>query len=138
MTIPNTRSESTEGLLQTVRQRFPGSEKKKVLFTPEMIHVPYEGNLKFMLKVRPSDIKIDFVPPLLWRIGGILLGLVLGSLVLSLIYGQLVFSLGGALWIVLGFFLAKFLYRQLYKERFERFRHEINAVVNHSDSRIFS
>ncbi len=133
MKIQNPNNKPLQEVLAALEFKYPGSVIKKPFLTPLSILAPSE-NFKFVLRDRKSFLKVDFIPPVIWVIGGVLLSLVLVSAVMSIIYGQLVFGIGGALWIVLGIFIVKAIFKSMNKAKFEAFYSDVQDAVNKRDN----
>jgi hypothetical protein len=133
MKIQNPQSKPLQEVLLRLSAKYPDVTIKKPFLSPNTIFVPKE-NFKFLVRDRKTFLKIDFIPPVLWVIGGIILSLILVSAVLSLIYGQLVFGLGGALWIILGLLIVKAIFKSVNKPKFEEFYIDVRNAVDKDDA----
>ncbi|RQO30214.1 hypothetical protein DBR32_11585 [Taibaiella sp. KBW10] len=138
MKIQNPTAKPLQEIADQLSQKYPGVTVKKPFLSGNTIFIPTE-NFKFLLRERKTQLIVDFVPPVLVSILSIVLSIVLLSAVLSLIYGQFVFGFGGALWLVLGFLVAKAIFKSTKKERFENFYKDVEEAIQgrQSDSRIF-
>lgn len=132
MKIQNPTNKPLAEVLNGLALKYPGSVIKKPFLTPNTIIAPHD-NFKFLVRDRKTFFKIDFMPPVIWVIGAVLLSMVLVSAVLSLIYGQLVFGIGGAIWILLGLFLVKILFKSRNKNKFDTFYIDVQDAVNKND-----
>lgn len=132
MLLPNPRNESLGQLLPLVQSRYPAAVTKKVLLSPEAIFIPQNG-FKFVLRKTKKGLKIDHTLPVLWSIGAVLISVIMASFIMSLIFGQFMFGIGGALWVVLGIFLMKYLFSVAKKDQFEAFRTELSTVIGGFD-----
>lgn len=130
--ISNPRAESLQQLLPLIQAQYPAATIKKVFLSPEAIFVPQPG-FKFVIRKVKTGLKIDHTLPVLWAIGAVVISSLIASVLLSLIYGQFAFGFGGALWIILGVFLMKIVFRSVRKEQFESFKTSISSLVSGFD-----
>lgn len=126
MTIPNPQNESLQQLHARLVPNYPNAKIRRVLWTQEAIYVPY-GNFKFVVRKRKENLKVDHTLPLLYTIGAIVIALVLATVVVSLIFGRVTPSFGGALWIILGVFIMKYIFQRVRRADFEQFRNELSS-----------
>lgn len=133
MKIQNTHNKPLQEILVELSAKYPRSEIKKPFLTPRTILAPHE-NFKFLVRDRKTFLKIDFIPPVIWVIGAIILSFILVSIVLSIINGQFVFGIGGALWIVLGLLIVKAIFKSMNKQKFETFYADVQSAVNKDDA----
>src|SRR5205809_415896 len=115
MKIQNPYNKPLQKILVRLSAKYPGSEIKKPFLSPKTILAPQE-NFKFLVRDRKTFFKIDFIPPVIWVIGAVILSFILVSIVLSIINGQFVFGIGGALWIVLGLLIVKSIFKSMNKQ----------------------
>ncbi len=132
MTIPNPQQETLQQLHARIAPNHPGAKIRKVLWSPEAIFVPY-GNFKFVVRNRKGNLKVDHTLPVLYTIAAIVISIALATLVLSLIYGQITPGVGGALFIVLGIVIMKYIFQRVRKTEFEQFRNELTSTANGFD-----
>jgi hypothetical protein len=130
--IPNPRNETLQQLLPRVQEQYPGATIKKVFLSPEAIFIPY-NNFKFVVRRKNDVYKIDHTLPVLYAIGAVVVSMVLVSIVMSLIYGQFVWGIGGALWIVLGIVIMKYLFQTIKKDEFEQFKTRFTTMADGFD-----
>lgn len=130
--IPNPRNQTLQELLPRVQEQYPNATIKKIFLSPEAIFIPYH-NFKFVVRRKNDLFKIDHTLPALYAIGAVVLSVIFVSIVMSLIYGQFMLGFGGALWIVLGIFLMKYLFQTIKKDEFEQFKIKFTTMVNGFD-----
>lgn len=133
MKIQNPHNKPLQEILFSLSAKYPGSEIKKPFLSPITILAPQE-NFKFLVRDRKTFLKIDFIPPVIWVIGAVILSFILVSIILSVINGQFVFGIGGALWIVLGLLIVKYIFKSMNKQKFETFYADVQSAVNKDDS----
>lgn len=132
MKIQNPTNKPLPEVLNALALKYPGSVIKKPFLTPYTIIAPHE-NFKFLVRDRKTFFKIDFMPPVIWTIGAVVLSMVLVSGVLSLIYGQFIFGIGGVLWILLGLLIVKAVFKSVNKNKFDSFYVDVQDAVNKND-----
>jgi hypothetical protein len=133
MKIQNPNNKPLQEILVALSPKYPGSEIKKPFLSPKTILSPHE-NFKFLVRDRKTFLKIDFIPPVIWVIGAVILSFIFVSVVLSVINGQFVFGIGGALWIVLGLLIVKYIFKSMNKQKFETFYADVQSAVNKDDA----
>ncbi len=137
MKVQNPYNKSLQEILAQLAPKYPGAVIKKPFLTPQTIIAP-KDNFKFLVRDRSSFFRIDFMPPVIWTIGAIVLSMVMLTTILSLIYGQLVFGFGGVLWILLALLIVKSIFKSRNKSQFEAFYADLQqAVSNDPQSSIF-
>lgn len=129
MKIQNPQHKSLPEILSQLAVKYPGAVIKKPFLTPNTIIAP-KGNFKFLVRDKNAFLRIDFIPPVLWTIGAIILSMVFISLVLSLIYGQFVFGFGGVLWMILAILAVKAIFKSRNKNQFDAFYADVQQAVN--------
>lgn len=133
MKIENPQNRTLDEVLFSLSAKYPGSEIKKPFLTPRSILAPHE-NFKFLVRDKKTFFNIDFGPPVIWVIGAVIISFVLASIILSIIYGQFVLGIGGALWIILGMLLVKYIFKSRNKAKFETFYADVQSAVNSHDN----
>ena len=137
MNIQNPQGKPLPEVLARLAVKYPGSEIKKPVLTPETIIAPF-SNYKFLVRNKKGYLKVDFTPPVLWVIGAVILSAVFLSAILSAIYGQFVFGIGGALWIVLAILVVKAIFKSRNRDQFNKFYTDVREAVDRdNDSAIF-
>ncbi|HEY9261012.1 hypothetical protein [Chitinophaga sp.] len=129
MQITNSQSKSVQQIFSEVQQHFPKAQLKKPFLSPQTIIIPHD-NFKYLLRYKQHYLQVDFIPPVMWIIGGMLAGFALFTVVLSLIFQQLIISFGGAIPVIIGLLLIKVVFKSTRKDEFKSFEDETNILVN--------
>jgi hypothetical protein len=129
MNITNSQTKTLEQIFGDIQRYYPNAKLKKQFLGPQVIMVPYR-NFHFLLRNKNGNLKVDFTPPALWILGGILGSFALFTLIYSILFQQLMISIGGAIPIVLGLLVTKEIFRSTHKSEFETFQSEANVLVN--------
>jgi hypothetical protein len=129
MQITNSQSKSVQQIFSEVQQHFPKAQLKKPFLSPQTIIIPHD-NFKYLLRYKQNYLQVDFIPPVMWLIGGMLAGFALFTIVLSLIFQQLIISFGGAIPVIVGMLLMKVVFKSTRKDEFKSFEDEANILVN--------
>lgn len=132
MNIANPKNETLQQLLPLVQSRYPKAVIKKVFISPEAIFVP-QSNYKFVVRKKTGVLKIDHTLPVLYALLAIVISVVIVSAVLSIITGHLMLGAGGALWIILGVVITKYLFQYIKKNEFDSFKAEMEIIVSGFD-----
>lgn len=135
--IPNINLLNAEALLARVQPRFPNSKIRKPLFAPKTVFIT-KDNYKIFLQPKNEIIKMDFVPPALWTIGGFIALWLLanGILYFSKVRGLFIGALIPAL---ISFYGAKAIFKSQKKAELDNTTEEIKSLINSTDSNsIFS
>lgn len=132
ITIPNPGNQTLQQLLPRIQEAYPDAKIRKIFLSPEAIFIPQKG-YKFVVRERKGNFKIDHTLPVLYAIGAVLISVVLVSVIMSLIFGQLTWGIGGALWIVLGIFIMKYVFQVVRKDEFERFKTQFGSLTTGFD-----
>ena len=83
-----------------------------------------------LLRYKKDHLKFDFIPPVLWVLGGIIMGAGIFTIILSVIAGQLVISIGGAIPILIGVLIIKYIFKNTRKEEFDSFTLDATQIIN--------
>ncbi len=83
MKIQNPQQKPLQEIMQQLSGKYPGAVIKKPFLTPYTLILPRD-NFKFLLRDKKTFFRIDFIPPVLWVIGAIVLAAVFLSVVASL------------------------------------------------------
>ncbi len=129
MKVQNMQRKPLEEVMDGLSGKYPGAVIKKPFLTPRTIIVP-KDNFKFLVRDKKTFFMIDFIPPVLWVLGAIVLAAVLLSTILSLLAGQLAFGVGGALWVVLAMLIVKAIFKGRNREKFETFKADVEDALN--------
>jgi hypothetical protein len=129
MNITNSQSKSVEQIFSEVQQQFPKAELKKPFLSPRTIIIPHD-NFKFLLRYKKNHLQVDFTPPVLWLLGGMLAGFALFTVILSIIFQQFVISFGGVIPVIAGVLIIKAIFKSTKKDAFKSFEDEANILVN--------
>lgn len=128
--VPNPHALSLQEIAERLRPLYPRIELKKAMTGAEYINVPLDN---YRLVVHPQKSKerlfVDFHPPLLWLLLGILAAAFLISTLLRMLLHVEYFALSGALAVLLAFFTIKGIFRNNKKEDLQRFYKDLNKVV---------
>lgn len=128
--VPNPHALSLQEIAERLRPLYPKIELKKAMTGAEYINVPLDN---YRLVVHPQKSKerlfVDFHPPLLWLLLGILAAAFLISTLLRMLLHVEYFALSGALAVLLAFFTIKGIFRNNKKEDLQRFYKDLNKVV---------
>ena len=128
--VPNPNGLSLQEIAERLRLSFPQATVKKSLVGPEYINVPVHN---YRIVVHPQKNKrqlyVDFHPPLLWLLLGVLVTAFIISLLIRLLLHMEYFALSGALAVLVAFFTIKGIFRNNKKEDLQRFYRELNRAV---------
>lgn len=138
MKIQNPQQKPLQEVMENLSGKYPGAVIKKPFLTPRTIIAP-KDNFKFLIRDRKTFLKIDFIPPVLWVIGSLVLAAVILSVVLSLLMGQFSLGFGGALWVILAMLIVKAIFKGRNKQKFDTFYADVQDAVDnrHDASSIF-
>lgn len=129
MKITNSRSKSVQQIFSEIQQHFPNAKLKKPFLSPQTIIVP-QGNYKFLLQYKQQYLRVDFMPPVIWTIGGMLAGWGIFTILLSILFQQLVISIGGVIPVIIGLLIVKAVFKSTRADEFKSFEDEANMLVN--------
>lgn len=128
--VPNPNDLSLPEIAERLKPAYPQLSIKKPMVGPEYINVPVDN---YRLAVHPQRDKkqlfVDFHPPLLWLLVGVMVAAFLISLLVRMILHVQYFALSGALAVLVAFFTIKGIFRNNKKEDLQRFYRELNRVV---------
>ena len=133
MKIQNPQQKPLQEVMEKLSDKYPGAAIKKPFLTPYTIIAP-KDNFKFLVRDKKTFFRIDFIPPVLWVIGAVVLAAVLVSAIMSLLAGQFVFGIGGALWIILAMLIVKAVFKGMNKQKFDAFQADVEDAVNRNDA----
>lgn len=124
-------------ILPALQRRYPRAEIKKPWLGPQMIQVPVE-NFKMLIRAQPKRARlwVDFNPPAVWTIVGMLGTAFIVSLLLSMILRTPVLSVG-ALVLLLGFVITKAVFKSHHRARIEAFDTEVRDAMSPQEGSIF-
>lgn len=131
--VPNPHNLTLQEIAERLRPAFPQATIKKPMVGPEYINVPVDN---YRLAVHPQKAKnalfVDFHPPLLWLLLGVMVAAFLISTLIKLLLHVEYFALSGALAVLVAFFTIKGIFRNNKKEDLQRFYRELNRVVGNN------
>lgn len=133
MKIQNPQQKPLQEVMEKLSGKYPGAVIKKPFLTPYTIIAP-KDNFKFLVRDKKTFFRIDFIPPVLWVIGAIVLAAVLVSVIASLLAGQFVFGIGGAVWIILAMLIVKAVFKGMNKQKFDTFQADVEDAVNRNEA----
>lgn len=133
MKVQNPQRKPLQEVMQQLSGKYPGAVIKKPFLTPNTIIAP-KDNFKFLVRDKKTFFTIDFIPPVLWVIGAIVLAAVLVSVIMSLFAGQFVIGIGGALWFILALVIVKAIFKSRNRQAFETFQADVSDAVNRNEA----
>lgn len=135
--IANPTNIPLTAILPTLQRRYPRAEIKKPFLSPQIISVPVD-NYKMIIRAQPkrSRLWVDFTPPPVWTIIGMLGTAFIISFLLSMILRTPVLSIG-ALVLLLGFVITKAIFKSRNRAAIEAFDGEVRTAMQPEAGSIF-
>ena len=135
--IANPTNITLTAILPTIQRRYPRAEIKKPFLSPQAIVVPVD-NYKMLIRAQPKRgrLWVDFVPPVLWSIIGMLGTAFIVSFLLSMLLQTPVIGVG-ALILLLGFVITKAIFKSRNRTRIEAFDGEVREAMQPEPGSIF-
>lgn len=131
--VPNPHDLSLQELAERLRPHYPQVTVRKSLTGAEYLNVPVDN---YRLVVHPQRNKgrlfVDFHPPLLWLLLGVLVAAFIISLLIRMLFHLEYFALSGALAVLVAFFTIKGIFRNNKKEELQQFYRELNRAVGNN------
>ncbi len=135
--IANPTNTSLTALLPSIQRRYPGAGLKKPFLSPQIISVPVE-NYKMIIRAQPKRARfiVDFTPPILWSILGMLGMAFVVSFLLSMLLQTPVLGFGAVI-LLLGFYITKAIFKNTKKAQMEAFHADVQRAMQPEEGSIF-
>lgn len=136
--VPNPANMPLVALLPSIQRRYPGAEIKKPFLSPEIISVPVK-NYKMLVRAQPkrNRLWVDFTPPVLWLILGVMLIAFVASFTLALFLPEITRAglIGGLVGV--GFFVVKAVFKSIRRTEIDAFHADVQRAMQPDDGSIF-
>ncbi len=136
--LPNPAGVSLVEMLPRLQRRYAVAAIKKPFLSPEIISIRVD-DWRLFVRAQPKRkrLVVDFAPPVVWMLVGMLGTVGIFSFVFSVVLGQPVVTVGGLL-ILLGFFMTKAIFKNKKKAEIAAFKEDVQrAMLPGEESSIF-